>query len=210
MQAAIILFGILGTLLIGAMSPGPSFVLVARTSIALSRRDGLAAALGMGLGAVAFATLVLFGLQALLTRIAWLDTGLRLLGGAYLLYLAVRLWRSARDTIAVPAADGARTTSGRRSFAVALATQLSNPKTALFYASIFATLLPAQPPAWLLGALPPLVFLVEAGWYSLVALAFSSGRPRAAYLRAKAAIDRTAGVVMGGLGLRLIVSAASP
>jgi len=103
MQAAIILFGILGTLLIGAMSPGPSFVLVARTSIALSRRDGLAAALGMGVGAVAFATLVLFGLQALLTRIAWLDTGLRLLGGAYLLYLAVRLWRSARDTIAVPA-----------------------------------------------------------------------------------------------------------
>jgi RhtB (resistance to homoserine/threonine) family protein len=210
MQAAIILSGILGVLLIGAMSPGPSFVLVARTSIALSRRDGLAAALGMGLGSVVFATLVLFGLQALLTRIAWLDTGLRLVGGAYLIYLAVRLWRSARDTIAVPATDAARATSGRRSFAVALATQLSNPKTALFYASIFATLLPAQPPAWLLAALPPLIFLVEAGWYSVVALAFSSGRPRAAYLRAKAAIDRTAGVVLGGLGLRLIVSAASP
>ena len=209
MQAAIVLSGILGALLIGAISPGPSFVLVARTSIALSRRDGLAAALGMGLGSVVFATLVLFGLQALLTRIAWLDTGLRLLGGAYLIYLAVRLWRSARDPIAVPATDAARATSGRRSFAVALAPQLSNPKTALFYASIFATLLPAQPPVWLLASLPPLIFLVEAGWYSVVALAFSSGRPRAAYLRAKTAIDRTAGVVLGGLGLKLIVSAAS-
>ena len=58
MQAAIILSGILGALLIGAISPGPSFVLVARTSIALSRRDGLAAALGMGLGSVALAWLL--------------------------------------------------------------------------------------------------------------------------------------------------------
>src|SRR5882762_4266922 len=111
MQAAIILFGILGTLLIGAMSPGPSFVLVARTSIALSRRDGLAAALGMGLGSIAFASLVLLGLQALLARIAWLDTGLKLVGGAYLIYLAFRLWRSASDALAVPATDGPRATS---------------------------------------------------------------------------------------------------
>jgi threonine/homoserine/homoserine lactone efflux protein len=93
---------------------------------------------------------------------------------------------------------------------MALATQLSNPKTALFYGSVFATLLPVAPPAWLLASLPPLIFLVEAGWYATVALAFSSDRPRAAYLRAKAGIDRTAGVVMGGLGLRLLFAAASP
>jgi threonine/homoserine/homoserine lactone efflux protein len=210
MQAAIVLSSILGALLIGAMSPGPSFVLVARTAIALTRRDGLAAALGMGLGAVVFGTLVLLGLQALLTRLAWLDVGLKLLGGAYLLYLAVRLWRGATDPIAVPVTAAPRAATLRRSFSVALATQFSNPKTALFYASVFATLLPAAPPVWLLAALPPLIFLVEAGWYAAVALAFSSGRPRAAYLRAKAGIDRTASVVMGGLGLRLLFAAASP
>jgi len=208
MQPAIVLAGILGALLIGAMSPGPSFVVVARTSIALSRRDGLAAALGMGVGGVAFGTLALLGLQALLSRLAWLDAGLKLIGGAYLIYLAIRLWRGAAERLAVPTAAAPRAATLRRSFSFALATQLSNPKTALFYGSVFATLLPAAPPPWLLAALPPLIFLVEAGWYIVVALAFSSDRPRAAYLHAKSWIDRTAGVVMAGLGLRLLLAAA--
>ena len=208
MQPAIVIAGILGAILIGAMSPGPSFVLVARTSIALGRRDGLAAALGMGIGGVLFGALALLGLQALLTRLAWLDAGLKLVGGAYLLYLAIRLWRGAAERIAVPTTAAPQAATMRRSFSLALATQLSNPKTALFYGSVIATLLPGAPPSWLLAALPPLIFLVEAGWYALVALAFSTDRPRAAYLRAKRWIDRTASIVMAGLGLRLIVAAA--
>ena len=59
-------------------------------------------------------------------------------------------------------------------------------------------------------ALPPLILLIEAGWYVVVALAFSSPCPRAAYLRSKSWIDRLAGTVMGGLGLRLIVDTARP
>ena len=208
MQPAIVIAGILGAILIGAMSPGPSFVLVARTSIALGRRDGLAAALGMGIGGVVFGALALLGLQALLTRLAWLDAGLKLAGGAYLLYLAVRLWRGAGERIAMPTMAVPRTTTARRSFSLALATQLSNPKTALFYGSVIATLLPGAPPSWLLAALPPLIFLVETGWYAVVALAFSTDRPRAAYLRAKSWIDRTASIVMAGLGLRLLFAAA--
>ena len=74
----------------------------------------------------------------------------------------------------------------------------------------FAALLPAQPPLWMCLALPPLILLVEAGWYVVVALAFSSTRPRAAYLRSKRWIDRLAGSVLGVLGVRLIVDAGRP
>src|SRR5260221_5691868 len=117
MQPAIVIAGILGAILIGAMSPGPSFVLVARTSIALGRRDGLAAALGMGIGGVVFGALALLGLQALLTRLAWLADGLKLAGCAYLLYLAVRPSRGAwgRITAPTPAAPRAATTPRSRS-----------------------------------------------------------------------------------------------
>ena len=72
---------------------------------------------------------------------------------------------------------------------------------------MFAALLPQHPPDWLVIALPPLVLVVEAGWYTLVALVFSAGRPRAAYLRAKRWVDRAAGVVMGLLGSRLALEA---
>ena len=206
LEATVAILSILGALLIGAASPGPSFVLVARTSIALSRRDGLAAALGMGIGGVIFGALALLGLNALLTQVAWLYAGLKIAGGLYLLYLAVAIWRGADKPIVVPkTATGETATGTARSFYYALATQLSNPKTAIVYGSIFAALLPASLPRWMLVTLPLCILLVETCWYMVVALAFSSDRPRAAYLRFKTWIDRLAACVMGALGLRLIV-----
>lgn len=205
MAMTTVLASILGALLIGAMSPGPSFVLVSRIAIAGSRRDGLAAALGMGLGGAAFGTLALLGLSALLSQVEWLFLALKLLGGAYLVYLGIRIWRGASAPLVVAATEQGATTSALRSFSVAAATQLSNPKTAVVYASIFAALLPAAPPTWMLVSLPPLIFLVEAVWYAVVALAFSASGPRTAYGKAKVWIDRAAGAVMGALGVRLIV-----
>jgi threonine/homoserine/homoserine lactone efflux protein len=210
LESIIALSAILGALLIGAISPGPSFVLVARISIAHSRRDGLAAALAMGVGGVILGGLALLGLRTLLMHAGWLYLGLKVVGGVYLLYLGIRLWRGANEPIAV--ADTGERASARpgRSFAIALATQLSNPKAAVIYGSIFAALLPAHPPLWMYLALPPLILLVEAGWYLVVALAFSSARPRAAYLRSKRWVDRLAGSVMGALGVRLILDTGRP
>lgn len=210
MDAFFALAAILGALLIGAISPGPSFVLVARISVARSRRDGLAAALAMGVGGVILGGLALLGLRTLLMQAGWLYLALKVVGGLYLLYLGVRLWRGASEPIAIaPTGDVVGSRPGR-SFVVALATQVSNPKAAVIYGSIFAALLPVHPPLWMFLALPPLILLVESGWYVVVALAFSSARPREAYLRSKRWIDRLTGSVMGALGVRLIVDSGRP
>jgi RhtB (resistance to homoserine/threonine) family protein len=207
MDIIVPLLSILGAIVIGAASPGPSFVFVTRTAIALSRRDGVAAALGMGVGGLVYGGLGLFGLQALLSQVEWLFMTLKVLGGLYLLWLALGLWRTAARPITVAQAAEGRPRSVRRSFTMAAVTQLSNPKTAIVYGSIFAAFLPAHVPAWTFAVLLPAIFTIEAGWYSIVALAFSSDRPRAAYLRWKRWFDRVAGTVMGGLGLRLILGA---
>lgn len=208
MSSIAILLSIVGTVLIGAMSPGPSFVLVSHTAIIRSRRAGLAAALGMGIGGAIFALLALAGLHALLVRVEWAYLLFKLLGGAYLAYLGVRIWRGASLPLPPERVGGTdRGTAAWKSLAVGLATQLSNPKTALVYGSIFAAFLPAAPERWLFTALPLGVFIVEAGWYALVALVFSAERPRAAYGRAKHVVDRIAGAVLVGLGVRLILDA---
>ncbi len=92
-----------------------------------------------------------------------------------------------------------------RSFWLALATQLSNPKTLVVIGGIFAALLPARVPAWMYLAIPPIQFVIETSWYAFVAMVMSSTAPRAAYLRARTWIDRMAGGVLGVLGLRLII-----
>jgi threonine/homoserine/homoserine lactone efflux protein len=198
---------ILTALLIGAMSPGPSFVIVARNSIGLSRRDGLATALGMGIGGVLFSGVALLGLYTLLAAVTWLYVSLKVAGGLYLIYLASKIWRSAKTPLAF--SQGEANTSGnpRKSFWIGLSTQLSNPKTAIYYGSIFAALLPQHPPLWCYFALPPAIFAIEAGWYTVVALCFSSKRPRELYLRAKTWVDRVAASAITALGLRLIFAA---
>ena len=69
MEMLIPLGAIFGAILIGAISPGPSFVLVARTAIAVSRSAGMATAVGMGLGGLMFAGAALLGLHVVLANV---------------------------------------------------------------------------------------------------------------------------------------------
>jgi threonine/homoserine/homoserine lactone efflux protein len=198
------IFSILGVFLLGAMSPGPSFVVVSRIAVSGKRTDGLAAAFGMGVGGFIFASIAVAGLTALLMQVAWLDISLRLAGGAYLLWIGIKIWRGAADTVQITNDMPTRSGSFWSAFARALLVQLANPKTAIFYASMFAAMLPASPPLWMLVVLPPLLFCNEFVWYAIVAFAFSSSRPRSVYLRSKHWIDRAAGAVVGALGAKLM------
>ena len=121
MDPTFALLSILGTTAIGTMSPGPSFVVVVRASAALSRRDGLASALGMGCGGLVFAGLALAGLQAVLMQVSWLYLVLKVAGGAYLCYLGYRIWRGAK--VPLETSNGGQPVAGgwRKSFVIGLA-----------------------------------------------------------------------------------------
>jgi len=207
MDATTSLLAICAALAVGVVSPGPSFVMVARTAVAQSRRDGVAAAIGMGVGGVLFAAAALIGLHLVLTAVPRLSLVLKLGGGAWLLFLGWRIWRGAAQPLAFAPGNGETAPTVRRSLILGFVTQVSNPKTALVYASVFAALLPRDLPATALWALPLLVFVIETGWYASVALALSAVAPRAAYLRGKRWIDRVAGSVLAALGLKLFTSA---
>lgn len=202
MTPIVALFSILAAQALGAISPGPSFLFVTRTSVAVSRKDGLAAAAGMGLGAAIVTALALVGVRAVIAQVEWLYAGFKLLGGAYLLYLG--LWRG--SMVKAPDKNGGPSPKRglKKSFLLALATQLSNPKTLVVIGGIYAALLPAHVPLWMYLAIPPIDLLMEGGWYAFVAVAMSSNRPRAVYLGAQKGIDRAAGTLLGALGLRLI------
>src|SRR5690349_17375161 len=199
MQEFIALAGIAGALAIGAISPGPSFVMVARLAVATSRANGFAAAAGMGAGGLIFAAAALAGLQAVLLAVPSLYLALKVLGGLYLCYLGARIFLTARTPLPVEAPGRANGSSLSRSFWLGLATQLSNPKTAVVYASVFAAFLPSTISPVFAAALLCAVTVIEAGWYAIVAAMLSSSGPRRAYLSYKTAVDRTAGLVMVAL-----------
>lgn len=208
MQELSALVGIVVAMAFGAMSPGPSFVMVARTAASQSRADGLYAALGMGLGGLMFAIASLLGLHGLLLAVPSLYWILKVAGGCYLAYLGVRIWLAAKQPLAMsPANVTSRRGPEVRSLLLGFTTQVSNPKAAIVYASVFAAFLPADTSFGFKAAVATAVFCVELGWYTIVALVLSASGPRNAYLRLKRWMDRAAGGIMVALGLKLISSA---
>ncbi|CAI09875.1 putative amino acid efflux protein [Aromatoleum aromaticum EbN1] len=210
MNEILSLAGIVGVLIVGTVSPGPSFVMVARTAVSSGRGNGLAAAVGMGIGGVLFTVAALVGLQALLLSVPALYLVFKLAGGIYLAYLGVRIWRASRQALPVQAvAPGESSDTVTRSLVFGLGTQLSNPKAAIVYASIFAAFLPNGAGLAVGSVIAGLVFIIETAWYALVAVTLSAEKPRRTYLRFKSSIDRVAGAVMVALGLKLASSAPS-
>lgn len=209
MQELSALIGIALALSIGAASPGPSFVMIARTA-ASSRLNGFSSAIGMGVGGLIFAILSLLGINSLFLAVPKLYILLKIIGGIYLTYLGLKIWRGAKESLSLQTVRSTESTKSLVSyFLLGATTQLSNPKTAIVYASVFATFLPSTTTLLFNISIALLVFAIEAGWYSFVAFVLSSPKSRLVYLKYKKAIDQLTGGVMIALGLKLASSSVS-
>jgi RhtB (resistance to homoserine/threonine) family protein len=188
--------------LLAVISPGPSFLITARTAVARSRVDGVKVALGLTAGTVIWSSAALLGLNAVFHAMPMLFMAMKVAGALFLIWIAWQIFRHARDPIAM---DGADATGNP--FMRGFLTQLANPKVVVFFGSIFIAMLPASVPLWMTLALIAIVSFNELWWYTVVALFFGSGPVRSFYLRAKAWIDRITGLFLGALGLRLLWAA---
>lgn len=187
--------------LLAAISPGPAFVLSVKTAAAEGFRPALGLAIGFGVAATAWAGAALLGLSLVFDVAPMLFTALKLFGAAFLVWLAVQMWRHAPEPMPAPQAGPPRGMGPAiRLGALAM---LANPKPAIFFGAIFVGLVPAQAAAAEKALVLVNIFWVEAAWYILVARTFSLPRARAAYARGKALLDRSLGVALGALGIRL-------
>jgi threonine/homoserine/homoserine lactone efflux protein len=190
-------------ILFGAMSPGVSFLLVARMAMSSSRRAALSVAVGMGFGAFIFAAIALAGLHTLLTLVPSLYTGLKVVGGCYLLWLALKMFR--RPSNRFNDSAGTEEVSVSKAFMTGVFTQISNPHTALVFASIFSAALSKniQPVMYII--LPTMAFVIDVLWYAVVACLLSTDGPRQAYIKYRKFIDKLSGGAMAFLGIRLLL-----
>ena len=190
-----------GLQLLAVISPGPSFLITARTAVASSRLDGVKVALGLGAGTVIWSTAALLGLKAVFQAVPILFMAMKIGGALFLLWIAFQIFRHA----AIPLDLGKPKVENRRSpFIQGFLCQIANPKVAVFFGSIFIALLPTQIPIWMVVALIAMVSLNEVWWYSAVSMFFSAGPVRKFYLKAKPSIDRITGLFLGALGLKLL------
>lgn len=198
------LLPILIFLSLGVMSPGPSFVLVAQTALSSSKKEAISVSLGLGLGACLFALIAGLGLFVVLQKIPFLYLLLKILGGLYLCFIAYKMWQTSSPSLGI-AKEKVVSNALSKMFLLGLFTQLSNPKTAIVFASAFAAFLPLNAPSNTLYILCFLALFIDSAWYVFVALVLSSKKAQLAYSKFKKLISRLAGTMMGFMGLKLII-----
>ena len=193
---------IAGVWLITVVSAGPNFIATVHSAVSASRRAGLLVAAGVALGTTIWAAVSLAGLGLLFQTAAWLYHLVKLLGAAFLIYTGVRMLLSARNGRPGTGGPGIAAT-GRRAFRLGLLTDLSNPKAAAFFTSLFAVAVPPTAPLWFDAVIVATVVLIAGGWYALAACLVSLDPVARAYRRAQRAITAVTGVLFMAIGVRL-------
>ncbi|MDQ1021294.1 LysE family translocator [Streptomyces afghaniensis] len=198
--------------------PGADFTVVVRNAL-VSRRAGVACALGVAGGLLVHTALAVAGVAAVLAAVPALFRALQLLGGGYVLYLGARTLWSLRGSRAVAAeATGTRQAravaaeaTGTASSAVrplrqGFVTNALNPKAPITFLSLLPQFVPAGSPALPRTLLLALIVVVLALlWFPAVALLVDRlGRwlrgPRAAR-----AVETVTGAALTLLGVLLLL-----
>ncbi len=190
-----------GLHLVAAASPGPAILMSARLAVTEGFRVSVWLAIGIAFGAVFWALAALFGLAVLFKIAPALFWGFKILGGLFLIWIAWKMWRHAPE--ALPESTGALPRSPLSALWLGVATQLANPKPAVFFGAVFVgTVPPGTTLPWIL-ALLAMIFVNEVACNLLIARLFSLERTRRTYTRLKTVIDRAFGGVLALLGLKI-------
>lgn len=191
-----------GVLALSMISPGPNFAIVTSTAINVSRRAGVIGGLGLAAASGTWTLLTLAGLGFVIVHAAWLYTAIRIVGALYLIFLGAKmLWQAKKP--AAPAMDAGAQSEGAI-FRKAYFVSLTNPKSAAFYGSVLAVMLPLNAPLWFSAAVVGIATLLSALWYCGVAFLLSTETVRRHFTKAKALLDATIGVILMGLGAKLL------
>jgi threonine/homoserine/homoserine lactone efflux protein len=121
--------------LVLAVTPGPGIFYVAARTLAGGRAEGVASSFGTGLGGMVHVLAGSLGVSAIVLASAELFTALKVLGAAYLVWLGVRTFLSARRDAATVLEGGSAALSigPRRAFREGVVVEALNPKTAAFF-----------------------------------------------------------------------------
>ena len=186
------------------LTPGPDTVYILGRSVAQGREAGVASALGICVGSIFHTCAAALGLSAILATSALAFGAIKLLGGAYLIFLGIKMVLNRRRHLSLPSNFRRRTT--RAAFRQGVLTNILNPKVALFFLAFLPQFIdPPSNTKVLAFVMLGLTFVTTGTIWCLVLAWFASAFSER--LRTNETIgqwlNRTAGALFISLGLRL-------
>jgi threonine/homoserine/homoserine lactone efflux protein len=166
---------------LGAISPGPSLLMVIRNTIVGGRRRGVMCAVGHGIGFGLYAGVAIFGLIVLLEEAPQVFVGLQWIGIVLLIWYGWLMWAHGSEETEADLEGEAR------GFLEGFSIAFFNPKIALFLVAVLAQVLESGMSLETKLVIGFIGMAIDMAWYVLVAV-FLTGTPLLDWLRANGSI----------------------
>ncbi|NNG81775.1 LysE family transporter [Acinetobacter sp. ANC 5378] len=183
------------------LSPGPDVLLIAKSSASTSRANTLKIIFGISVGIVVWVVLTLLGFTVLIEQFPWIQQILMLIGGLFLARMGWAMLNGGLKTLKQETSleDGQQLVApdSKNHFLLGLFTNLSNPKTLIYFSSVFSLALSSSASTHLKTQLAVIIPLQTFLVFALFMLIMSMPKIKAAYQRSGSYID----IISGGLFL---------
>ena len=198
-------FSLVLVCMMGAMSPGPSLAVVLKHTMSGGMKNGMLAALSHGVGVGLYAAASLLGLGTLMAQFPTVYQVLVYLGAGYLAYLGLKilLAKPNNDELQVQKSEISAVKALQDGFAIAFL----NPKLAIFFLALFSQFIDPQNLTLSIGIIMCLtVFIIDTGWYLLVAVLTEVSKNRFGFTKQNPWLDKILGVVFIALAIKVVIS----
>lgn len=165
-----IFFKIFTVCLLGAMSPGPSMVVVINNAIFKNRFHGILTSLGHGIGISVYALFAVLGIALIIKTNLHIFNGIKFLSIIFLIYLGVKSLLNKSDL------DFNKNSlkNGIASFLQGLNISLLNPKIFIWFIAIYSQFMSVNNDLFFNTTLILTAGLVDAVWYITLTLLVTS------------------------------------
>ncbi len=191
-----------------SISPGADFVMITRNSIFFGRSAGLYSSLGISVAIWIHVAYSIAGLSLIISKSIILFSIIKYLGAAYLIYIG---WKTFRSNSKVNNIDNdyrikKKELSNFSAFKIGFITNSLNPKTTIFFLSIFTQVIDLHTPIYIQLIYGLIISLAHLIWFSFVAFFLSQPILLKKFNRYKNLIEKTVGSVLVIFGLRVAMS----
>jgi threonine/homoserine/homoserine lactone efflux protein len=189
--------------ILGAMTPGQSFIVILKHSVSGGRINGLVASMGHGLGVMLYALATVVGLALIIKQTPWLFDVIKYTGAAFLVWLAYNALTSNPENSSLSVARVSVTL--KQSFYEGLMIAFLNPKLAIFFLALFSQFL-NDAEGWQHNIIMvATVSGVDTLWYCLVALVLSHSAMLDKLRNNIGIIEKFSGIALLAVALRVVM-----
>ncbi|MBU0577002.1 LysE family transporter [Patescibacteria group bacterium] len=193
--------------LLAVMSPGPDLIMIAKNSVVYSRKTGVYTAIGLALGILTHVTYTLIGIGIIISQSIILYSVIKIAGAFYLIYLGLKALLSKSSMVSNKSLVKAEKDMSKfQAVKIGYLTNILNPKVTIFFLSIFSQVVSPETGLGMKILYGAEMSMATFVWFSFVANVLTIQAIKQHYDRFSGHIEKTMGVILTALGLKIIFS----